>query len=137
MKASLWGARLMALPGISRCLGAYELRPLRGRHAYKASLRSALPNSLQLSLEIWVSLHFARSRPWLSFFLFLKHQTSNAACFNARGLLYECVSTPSCFLRRTDMLGNLFLITSLLDLLSLLFLFWIVIPALLPATMLG
>jgi hypothetical protein len=30
-------------------------------------------------------------------------------------------STPSCFLRRTDLLGNLFLITSLLDLLFLLF----------------
>jgi hypothetical protein len=29
-------------------------------------------------------------------------------------------STPSCFLRRTDMLGNLFLITSLLDLVFLL-----------------
>jgi hypothetical protein len=25
------------------------------------------------------------------FFLFLEHQTSHAACFNARGLLYECV----------------------------------------------
>jgi hypothetical protein len=30
-------------------------------------------------------------------------------------------STPSCFLRRTDLLGNLFLIMSLLDLLFLLF----------------
>jgi hypothetical protein len=30
--------------------------------------------------------------------------------------------TPSCFPRRTDLLGNLFLITSLLDLLFLLFL---------------
>jgi hypothetical protein len=29
-------------------------------------------------------------------------------------------STPSCFPRRTDLLGNSFLITSLLDLLSLL-----------------
>jgi hypothetical protein len=29
-------------------------------------------------------------------------------------------STPSCFRHRTDLLGNLFLITSLLDLLSLL-----------------
>jgi hypothetical protein len=29
-------------------------------------------------------------------------------------------STPSCFPRRTDLLGNLFLITSLLDLLPLL-----------------
>jgi hypothetical protein len=34
------------------------LRPPRGRHAYKASLRSALPDSLQPCLEIWVSLHF-------------------------------------------------------------------------------
>jgi hypothetical protein len=44
-------------------------------------------------------------------------------------------STPSCFPRRTHLLGNLFLITSLLDLLFLL-LFWIIIPAILPATML-
>jgi hypothetical protein len=27
LKASLWGARLMALPSISGCLGAYVLRP--------------------------------------------------------------------------------------------------------------
>jgi hypothetical protein len=46
--------------------------------------------------------------------------------------------TPSCFLHRTDLLGNLFLITSLLDLLFLLFfLFWIIIPTILPAPMLG
>jgi hypothetical protein len=45
-------------------------------------------------------------------------------------------STPSCFHRRTDLLGNLFLITSLLDLLFLLFI-WIIIPTILPATMLG
>jgi hypothetical protein len=30
----------------------------RGRHAYKASLRSVLPDSLQLCSEIWVFLHF-------------------------------------------------------------------------------
>jgi hypothetical protein len=46
-------------------------------------------------------------------------------------------SIPSCFLRRTDLLGNPFLIMSLLDLLSLPFLFWIIIPAILPAMMLG
>jgi hypothetical protein len=45
-------------------------------------------------------------------------------------------STPSCFPRRTDLLGNPFLITSLLDLLFLL-LFWTIIPTILPATMLG
>jgi hypothetical protein len=36
-----------------------ELRPLRGRHAYKGSLRSALRDSLQLCSKIWVSLYFA------------------------------------------------------------------------------
>jgi hypothetical protein len=46
-------------------------------------------------------------------------------------------STPSYFLRRTNLLGNPFLITSLLDLLSLPSLFWIITPAILPATMLG
>jgi hypothetical protein len=46
-------------------------------------------------------------------------------------------STPSCFPRRIDPLGNPFLITSLLDLLFLFLLFWIIIPAILPATMLG
>jgi hypothetical protein len=45
-------------------------------------------------------------------------------------------STPYCFPRRTDLLGNLFLITSLLDLLFLI-LFWIIILAILPAMMLG
>jgi hypothetical protein len=44
--------------------------------------------------------------------------------------------TPSCFLRRTDLLGNPFLITSLLDL-HFLLLFWTIIPAILPTTMLG
>jgi hypothetical protein len=43
-----------------RILDIVDLRPLRGRHAYKASLRSALPDSLQLCWEIWVPLHFNR-----------------------------------------------------------------------------
>jgi hypothetical protein len=43
---------------------------------------------------------------------------------------------PSCFPYRTDKLGNPFLITSLLNLLSFPFLFWIIIPAILPAMML-
>jgi hypothetical protein len=45
-------------------------------------------------------------------------------------------STPSWFLRRTNLLGNLFLITSLLNLPLLFFLFRIIILAILPATML-
>jgi hypothetical protein len=36
------------LAGYPRILGIVDLRPLRGRHAYKAFLRSALPDSLQL-----------------------------------------------------------------------------------------
>jgi hypothetical protein len=36
------------LAGYPRILDIVDLRPLRGRHAYKASLRSALPDSLQL-----------------------------------------------------------------------------------------
>jgi hypothetical protein len=45
-------------------------------------------------------------------------------------------STPSCFLRRTNLLGNLFLNKSLLELIFLLS-FLIIIQAILPATMLG
>jgi hypothetical protein len=44
--------------GYPQILDIIDLRPLRGQHAYKASLRSALPDSLQLCSEIWVSLHF-------------------------------------------------------------------------------
>jgi hypothetical protein len=58
-----------------------------------------------------------------------EHQTSHAACFNARGLLYECVFDALLFSSHTDLLGNPFIITSLLDLLSLPFLSWIIIPA--------
>jgi hypothetical protein len=45
-------------------------------------------------------------------------------------------STPSCFLHRTDLLGNPFLITSY-STYFLLFSFLIIIPGILPATMLG
>jgi hypothetical protein len=67
---------------------------------FKASSRSArrqglpkvgLLDTLQLCSEIWVSLNFVRSRQWLRFPLLFEHQTSHADCFNARGLLYECV----------------------------------------------
>jgi hypothetical protein len=60
MKASLWGAHLMALPSISRCLGTANLRLPWGRHASGGSAR--LFASVQ---DIWVSLHFVCSRPTL------------------------------------------------------------------------
>jgi hypothetical protein len=54
----------------------------------------------------------------------LKHQTSHAASFSMLGDYSTSVSsTPSCFPHRTDLLGNPFLITLLLDLLFLLFFF--------------
>jgi hypothetical protein len=49
--------------GYPRILAIDDLKPLRGRYAYKASSRSALPDSLQPCWEIWVSLHFVPSRP--------------------------------------------------------------------------
>jgi hypothetical protein len=49
--------------GYPRILDIVDVRLLQGRHAYKASSRSALPDSLQPCLEIWLSLHFVRSRP--------------------------------------------------------------------------
>jgi hypothetical protein len=68
-------------------------------------------------------------------FLF-EHQTSHAACFNARGLLYECVFKALLFPSSYQPVGKPFLIMLLLDLLFLL-LFWIIIPDILPAMMLG
>jgi hypothetical protein len=70
------------------------------------------------------------------FLLFLEHQTSHAACFNARGLLYECVFDALLFFSSYRPVGNQFLTTSLPDLLFLL-LFWTIILPILPATMLG
>jgi hypothetical protein len=57
MKGSLWGARLMALPSISRCLAIIDPRPSLGRHA------SGGPARLFAAMQdIWMSLHSAQSR---------------------------------------------------------------------------
>jgi hypothetical protein len=112
------------------------LRPLRGRHAYKASSSSALLDSLQPCLEMWVSLHFIRSRPCLSFLLFFSIKPAMLPASMLGDYSTSASSTPSCFPHRTDLLGNLFLNTSLLNLLFFLSC-WNIIPAILPATMLG
>jgi hypothetical protein len=57
MKASLRGARLMALPGTPGYLGAFVSRPPLGQHASGGSAR--LFAAMQ---DIWVSLHSAWSR---------------------------------------------------------------------------
>jgi hypothetical protein len=84
-----------------------------------------------------VSLHFVRSRPCLSFSSLFEHQASHAACFNARELLYECVFEDLLFFHHTDVLGNYFSSRGYSVYIFLLFFFWIIIPAILPATLLG
>jgi hypothetical protein len=111
-----------------------ELRPLRGRHTYKTSMRSALSDSLQPCLEIWVSLHFVQNHDSV-FFSFWSIKPEMLPASMLGDYSRSASSTPSCFPYRTDLLGNLFLITSLLDLLSFL-VFWIIILSILSATML-
>jgi hypothetical protein len=71
----------------------------------------------------------------LIFFSFLEHQTSLLSASMLGDYSTSASLMPSCFPRRTDLLGNLFLITSSLDQLFSLHLFWTIIPAILPATM--
>jgi hypothetical protein len=73
----------------------------------------------------------------LIFLLLLEHQTSHAACFNARGLLYECVFNVLLFSSsyRPDGKPVSHLVVNRPTFYSLL-LFWTIIPAILPAMML-
>jgi hypothetical protein len=83
-----------------------------------------------------VSLIFVQSRPWVSFLLFLEHQTSHAVCFNARGLLYECIFDGLLFsssYRPTGKLVYHHVVTQPTFSLH----FWIITLAILPAMMLG
>jgi hypothetical protein len=78
------------LAGYPQILDIIDLRPLRGRHAYKASMRSALPDSLQLCQgDLGVST-LRSIKTMTQFSSFFGHQTCHAAYFNARVLLYEC-----------------------------------------------
>jgi hypothetical protein len=84
-KLHYWQHAFEDLARYPRILNIVYLRPHRGRLAYKAYMMSALPDSLQP----WgLSLHSIKTTNQFSFF---EHQTSHAACFNARGLFYECV----------------------------------------------
>jgi hypothetical protein len=71
-----------------------------------------------------MSLHFIRSRPCLSFSYLLSIKPAMLPASMLRDYSTSASSTPSCLLRRTDLLGNSFLITLLLDLFSLPFLFF-------------
>jgi hypothetical protein len=190
MKASLWGAHLVALPSTSGCLGAFDLRPSWGRHASSGSARlSAAMQDIWMSLDsirsrstlfrqlhCWQSLHVthlsrscwvssdtghrrfeASSRsahlqrpPWGRpcqtpccyarrsgclytlfdqdhdpvFFSFLSIKPAMLSASMLRDYYTSALSTSSCFPRCTDLSGNLFPITSLLDLHFFLFFFF-------------
>jgi hypothetical protein len=106
---------------VSSDTGHCCLRPFWGRHAYK-SLPEVGPTRLLAAMlgDLGVSTCRMIKTMIQFFFSFLEHQTSHVVCFNAQGLLYECVFNALLFPRRTDLLGNPFLITLLLDLLFLL-----------------
>jgi hypothetical protein len=71
------------------------------------------------------------------FFFSFEHQTSHVVCFNGRGLLYECVFDALLFSSLFRPVGKP--VSHHVDTPSTfsLLLFWIIIPAILPAMMLG
>jgi hypothetical protein len=67
-----------------------------------------------------------------------QHQTSHAACFNAQGLLYECVFDALLFSSSYRPVGKpVSHHVATQPTFSSLLLFWIIIPAILSTTMLG
>jgi hypothetical protein len=91
-------APLQDLAGYPRIVGIIDLRPLfEVGTPTKAFLRSALPDSLQLCSEIWVSLHFVRSRPCLSFSSIFDHHTGHSSRHDTQILLMSASSMPSEF----------------------------------------
>jgi hypothetical protein len=78
--------------GYPRILGIVDLRPLL-RSARLQSLLEVGPAKLlaaMLRRSGCLYTSFDQDHA-LVFLLFLEYQTSHDACFNARGLLYECV----------------------------------------------
>jgi hypothetical protein len=97
-----------------------------------ARLLAAMLGDLGVSTLCWILDHDS------FFFSFLEHQTSHAACFNAWGLLYKCVFDALLFSLSYRPVGkpvSHHVVTRLTF--SSLLLFWTIIPAILPATMLG
>jgi hypothetical protein len=95
------------------------LSPLRGQHAYKASSRSALPDSLQPCLGSGCLFTSFDQDHDLVFFSSLSIKPAMLSASMLGDYSTSASSTSYCFPRRTDLLGNPFLITSLLDLLFL------------------
>jgi hypothetical protein len=70
------------------------------------------------------------------FFSFLEHQTSHVVCFNARGLLYECVFDALLFSSSYRPVGKPVSHHVVTRPTFSLLLFWTIIPAILPVMML-
>jgi hypothetical protein len=112
------------LAGYPRILCIIDLRPLRGRHAYKglpevgpARLLAAMLGDLGVS-----TLRSIKTMTQFSSLLSIKPAMLPASMLGDYST--SASSTPSCFPCGIDLLGNLFLLMSLLDLLFLLFFFF-------------
>jgi hypothetical protein len=73
----------------------------------------------------------------LAFLLFFEHQTSHAACFNARGLLYENVFDALLFSSSYQPVGKPVSHHVVTRTTFSFFFFWIIILAIMPTMMLG
>jgi hypothetical protein len=82
-----------------------------------------------------LSVSTLRSIKTMTRFSSFEHQTSHADCFNARELLYECVFDALLFSSLYRPAGKP--ISHQVVTRPTFFLFWIIIPAILPTTMLG
>jgi hypothetical protein len=84
MKASSWGARLMALPSTPGCLGAIDLRPSLGQHASGGPARLFAPMQ-----DIWMSLHSVRSK------IDVISPASSSTGYGHRNYSYDIIVTSS------------------------------------------
>jgi hypothetical protein len=113
IEASLRSARLQGLP---------EVGPARLLAAMLGDLGASALRSIKTMTQ---------------FSSLFEHQTSHVVCFNAQGLLYECVFDALLFSSLYRPVGKSVSHHVVTRPIFSSLLFWIIIPAILPATMLG
>jgi hypothetical protein len=124
--------------GYPQILGIVDLRPLLRSARLQSLLEVGPARLLAAMLRRFGCLCTSFDQDHaLVFLLFLEHQTSHAACFNARGLLYECVFDALLFSSPYRPVGkpvshHVVTRPSFSSLPS----FWTIIPSILPAMML-
>jgi hypothetical protein len=97
-----------------------------------------MPDSLQLCWEIWVSLHFVRSRPWLSFSSLFGASNQPCCLFQRLGTtLWVHLRRPLVFLVVPTCWETCFSSRRYSIYFFLFFFFWTIIQAILPTMMLG